>query len=110
MCAKLRYRGLKLSINTQSHRVLTAFNLLRWTQDLESKLHEMDFPFLVIHGSHDTVTDPTVSQTLYEKAGSKDKEFVLLEGRSVERKEERQRERETCLKDMSLMHAPGIIM
>lgn len=37
-------------------------------------------PFLVIHGGDDIVTDPSVSQALYDTAASKDKTFKLYPG------------------------------
>ncbi|PKA51919.1 hypothetical protein AXF42_Ash008148 [Apostasia shenzhenica] len=41
---------------------------------------EVSLPFLVVHGGDDIVTDPTMSQTLYEEAASKDKTFKLYPG------------------------------
>lgn len=37
-------------------------------------------PFLVVHGSEDTVTDPDISKELYEKAQSPDKTLKIYEG------------------------------
>lgn len=38
---------------------------------------QVSIPFLLLHGDADTVTDPAVSKTLYEKSISKDKTFNL---------------------------------
>jgi acylglycerol lipase len=35
---------------------------------------------LILHGAEDKVTDPLVSQYLYEKASSKDKTLKIYEG------------------------------
>lgn len=37
-------------------------------------------PMLILHGAADKVTDPLVSQFLYENAASKDKTLKLYEG------------------------------
>lgn len=34
-------------------------------------------PFIIVHGGDDTVTDPSVSRSLYETASSMDKTFKL---------------------------------
>ena len=41
---------------------------------------QVSAPLLVLHGADDKVTDPKVSQFLYEKASSKDKTLKLYEG------------------------------
>ena len=38
------------------------------------------FALLVQHGSSDRVTDPKLSQALYDEASSKDKSILLYEG------------------------------
>ncbi|KAJ7525666.1 hypothetical protein O6H91_17G061000 [Diphasiastrum complanatum] len=58
-------------------RVKTALELLNASQKLEKNLHEITIPFLVLHGEADTVTDPEVSQALYDSAKSSDKTFTL---------------------------------
>jgi acylglycerol lipase len=40
----------------------------------------MRVPFLVLHGTADSVTDPTASQKLYEESSSSDKSIKLYEG------------------------------
>lgn len=37
----------------------------------------MTLPLLILHGEADTVTDPSVSKALYEKATSSDKKLEL---------------------------------
>lgn len=37
----------------------------------------MTIPLLILHGEADTVTDPSVSKALYEKASSSDKNLKL---------------------------------
>ncbi|KAI4357811.1 hypothetical protein L6164_001735 [Bauhinia variegata] len=61
-------------------RLQTAMELLRATQDIESHVQKVSAPLLIIHGAADRVTDPAVSQFLYENASSKDKILKLYEG------------------------------
>ncbi|CAA6665342.1 unnamed protein product [Spirodela intermedia] len=73
-------------------RLRTAVELLRTTQEIESRLEEVSLPLLILHGEADIVTDPSVSKALYEKARSPDKHLqlykdayhALLEGESDE--------------------------
>ncbi|KAI8557090.1 hypothetical protein RHMOL_Rhmol05G0307600 [Rhododendron molle] len=41
---------------------------------------EVSIPFIIVHGAEDKVTDPSVSNLLYESACSKDKSFKLYPG------------------------------
>ena len=43
-------------------------------------LLQISSPLLILHGAADQVTDPRVSQFLYEKANTKDKTLKLYEG------------------------------
>ncbi|KAL8171184.1 hypothetical protein V2J09_022988 [Rumex salicifolius] len=61
-------------------RLKTAQLLYNITVDLESRLHEVTLPFLVVHGGDDKVTDPAVSKLLYDTSASTDKTFKLYEG------------------------------
>ncbi|KAJ8641658.1 hypothetical protein MRB53_018352 [Persea americana] len=61
-------------------RLGTALELLRTTQAIEHQLEEISLPLLILHGKADTVTDPSVSKALYEKANSSDKKLLLYEG------------------------------
>ncbi|XP_044468912.1 caffeoylshikimate esterase [Mangifera indica] len=58
-------------------RLQTALELLRTTQEIEQQLEKVSLPLLILHGEADTVTDPSVSKALYEKASHKDKKFIL---------------------------------
>lgn len=54
--------------------------LLRVTDELSSRLHEVSISFLVLHGSADEVTDPAVSKALYKEARSEDKTIKIYDG------------------------------
>lgn len=62
---------------TAKPRLATAVTLLNVSNELESRLGEVTIPFLLLHGEADTVTDPSVSKALYQKANSSDKTFKL---------------------------------
>lgn len=61
-------------------RLATARELIDASQFISSHMSEFDAPFLVLHGLADTVTDPTLSQALYDESKSKDKSIRLYEG------------------------------
>ncbi|KAL6977303.1 acylglycerol lipase, partial [Sarracenia purpurea var. burkii] len=61
-------------------RLKTGNELLMASLDLEHRLHEVSFPFLVIHGDDDKVVDSSVSELLYNSASSADKSFKLYPG------------------------------
>ncbi|XP_052730784.1 caffeoylshikimate esterase isoform X2 [Vigna angularis] len=61
-------------------RLKTGMELLSATQEIELQLHKVSAPLLILHGAADKVTDPLVSQFLYEKASSKDKTLKIYEG------------------------------
>ncbi|KNA04586.1 hypothetical protein SOVF_198300 [Spinacia oleracea] len=61
-------------------RLKTAQELFIASIDLESRLHEVTLPFLVLHGGDDKVTDPEISKLLHESATSLDKTFKLYPG------------------------------
>ncbi|XP_019426779.1 PREDICTED: caffeoylshikimate esterase-like [Lupinus angustifolius] len=71
------YNVLSYDDNT---RLKTGIELLKATQDIESQLHKVSAPLLILQGAEDKVTDPLVSQFLYEKASSKDKTVKIYEG------------------------------
>lgn len=54
-------------------RLKTALELLRATDEISSRLHEVSLPLLILHGERDIVTDPSVSKALHEQAQSTDK-------------------------------------
>lgn len=61
-------------------RLTTARELLHTTSAITSQLDSFDVPFLVQHGKMDKVTDPKLSQALYNEAKSKDKTIKLYDG------------------------------
>ncbi|CAA0841031.1 alpha/beta-Hydrolases superfamily protein [Striga hermonthica] len=61
-------------------RLQTAHQLFKVSMDLETRLHGVSLPFIVLHGEDDKVTDPSVSRVLYESARSSDKTFKLYPG------------------------------
>ncbi|XP_009629754.1 caffeoylshikimate esterase-like isoform X2 [Nicotiana tomentosiformis] len=60
-------------------RLRTAVELLHITQEIEKQLDKVSLPLLILHGKNDTVTDPSISKALYEKASSSDKKLTLYE-------------------------------
>ncbi|XP_002977997.2 caffeoylshikimate esterase isoform X1 [Selaginella moellendorffii] len=61
-------------------RLRTAVEMLYTSLNLECQLHEVKLPFLVLHGENDVVTDPAISQELYDSAGSLDKAIKIYPG------------------------------
>jgi len=60
-------------------RLATARELIQVTQRISSSLSEFDAPFIVLHGKADKVTDPALSQALYDESKSKDKSIRLYD-------------------------------
>ncbi|KAJ4972753.1 hypothetical protein NE237_005927 [Protea cynaroides] len=67
-------------VYTGSIRIRTGTEILRITAYLQQNLRKLCVPFLVLHGTADTMTDPEASQKLYEEASSSDKSIKLYEG------------------------------
>ncbi|XP_048227983.1 monoglyceride lipase [Ricinus communis] len=67
-------------VYTGAIRIRTGYEILRITTYLQRNLSRLRVPFLVLHGTADTVTDPEASQKLYDEASSTDKTIKLLEG------------------------------
>ncbi|KAG0464712.1 hypothetical protein HPP92_018876 [Vanilla planifolia] len=61
-------------------RLQTAKELLMVSTYIENNIDQISLPFLVVHGGGDVVTDPSVSQALYDSAASTDKTFKLYPG------------------------------
>lgn len=61
-------------------RLKTGLELLNVTADLEQRLNEVTFPFLIVHGEADVVTDLAVSKALYQDASSFDKAMITYPG------------------------------
>ncbi|KVE52590.1 hypothetical protein Ccrd_023959 [Cynara cardunculus var. scolymus] len=75
----MQIRGNKL-IYQEKPRIKTALELLRTSMALQHSLCQVTFPFFVLHGEADTVTDPQVSKALYNEASSDDKTIKLYPG------------------------------
>ncbi|GLT55888.1 hypothetical protein SLA2020_289730 [Shorea laevis] len=67
-------------VYTGAIRVRTGYEILQITSFLQQNLQRLRVPFLVLHGTADTITDPKASQKLYEEASSTDKTIELYEG------------------------------
>lgn len=52
----------------------------RVSDTLSTSLKDFKAPFIVQHGLSDVVTDPSLSQALYDESPSKDKTIKLYEG------------------------------
>jgi len=65
---------------TGSIRVKTGYEILRIASHLQQNLNKVKVPFLVMHGTADTVTDPNASKRLYDEASSSDKSIKLFDG------------------------------
>ncbi|GAB2292738.1 hypothetical protein Dimus_026974 [Dionaea muscipula] len=67
-------------VYTGAIRVKTGYEILQITTYLQQNLSRLRVPFLILHGSADTVTDPGASQRLYLEASSVDKTVKLYQG------------------------------
>ncbi|CAL9128886.1 unnamed protein product [Musa textilis] len=67
----LRYRG--------KARLRTALEIIRTTREIEQRLEEVCLPLLILQGEFDSVTDPSGSKALHEKASCTDKKLCLYE-------------------------------
>jgi acylglycerol lipase len=61
-------------------RARTGNEILRLGAHLLQNLNRIKVPFLVMHGTADTVTDPKGTQKLYNEASSSDKSIKLYDG------------------------------
>ncbi|CAN8292638.1 unnamed protein product [Cochlearia groenlandica] len=61
-------------------RARTGYEILRLGSHLLKNLKKVKVPFLVLHGTADTVTDPKGTQRLYDEASSSDKSIKLFDG------------------------------
>lgn len=66
---------ISFSVFTYAIIVISSKKNIEW---LSVQL-QVSAPLLILHGAADRVTDPLVSQFLYEKASSKDKTLKLYE-------------------------------
>ncbi|KAL7001140.1 acylglycerol lipase [Sarracenia purpurea var. burkii] len=60
-------------------RLKTAVELLKTAKYVESHVQKVSSPLLILHGAADKVTDPLVSQFLYDKASSRDKTLKIYD-------------------------------
>ncbi|KAL1214309.1 Caffeoylshikimate esterase [Cardamine amara subsp. amara] len=67
-------------VYTGSIRARTGYEILRLGSHLLQNLNRIKVPFLVLHGTADTVTDPKGTQRLYDEASSSDKSIELFDG------------------------------
>lgn len=67
-------------VYTGSIRGRTGYEILRIASFLQQNAARLRVPFLVLHGTADTVTDPEGSLKLYQEASSADKTIRLYEG------------------------------
>ncbi|XP_057759223.1 uncharacterized protein LOC130979715 [Arachis stenosperma] len=61
-------------------RARTGYEIVRITSYLQQNLRRIRVPFIVLHGTADSVTDPGASLRFYEEASSSDKTIKLYEG------------------------------
>ncbi|KAL3936963.1 MAG: hypothetical protein SGARI_002337 [Bacillariaceae sp.] len=78
--AKRKLQTRHPAIYSRMPRLATAREMLDITKRISESLSLFDAPFLVQHGLADRVTDPKLSQALYDEASSKDKSIKLYEG------------------------------
>ncbi|GAB4850608.1 hypothetical protein Ancab_029917 [Ancistrocladus abbreviatus] len=67
-------------VYTGSLRVRTGYEILRISTYLQQNLIRLRVPFLLLHGTADTITDPAASERLYQEASSADKMIKLYPG------------------------------
>ncbi|KAI5083393.1 hypothetical protein GOP47_0003136 [Adiantum capillus-veneris] len=85
--ADLAFRDVKKRIQTAYNvtgykdppRLRTALEMLRATDEISSRLHEISLPLLILHGACDVITDPSVSKALYEQSRSLDKTLRIYD-------------------------------
>ncbi|KYQ89470.1 putative phospholipase [Tieghemostelium lacteum] len=58
-------------------RLATGLAILKVTDYLQSRLHDVTVPLIVLHGSLDKVTSPAVSEQLYNQSSSVDKTIKI---------------------------------
>ncbi|XP_075485375.1 caffeoylshikimate esterase-like [Primulina tabacum] len=61
-------------------RAATAQELMRVCREVQGKFHEVDVPFLIVHGGEDIVCDPACAEELHNLASSKDKTLKIYPG------------------------------
>ncbi len=61
-------------------RIRTAVEMLRAGEDARKRLDQIRLPLLAMHGANDTLTYPSGTQALYDRASSEDKTLKLWPG------------------------------
>jgi len=70
----LSFRGLKARLGSAKE---LAFTFPEW---MEKHMKQVENPFLILHGTEDKITDPAISQKLYDEASAADKDIKLYDG------------------------------
>lgn len=65
---------------TGKMRLATGYALLQTTVVLQERLHEVNTPFFVLHGTADTIVAPDASEELHSRATTTDKAIKMYEG------------------------------
>jgi len=58
----------------------TAFVLKAFCDHIEKEMDKVKLPIFIMHGENDKVTDPAMSQLLYDKCSSKEKKIKVFKG------------------------------
>jgi acylglycerol lipase len=58
----------------------TGAELIKTMRELPPRMHEIELPLLIMHGTADRLSDPEGSRMLFGQSGSKDKVLKLYEG------------------------------
>ena len=74
-------------------RARTGAEMLKASEEVRGRLHTLTDPFLVFHGTADTLASPEWSERLYEGAASDDKTLKLYDGLYHETFNEPEKER-----------------
>mmetsp|Transcript_23017 Transcript_23017/g.39555 ORF Transcript_23017/g.39555 Transcript_23017/m.39555 type:complete len:431 (+) Transcript_23017:190-1482(+) len=61
-------------------RARTGYELIKTADNIQANMHTITVPFLVMHGTADSTTDPEGSKSLYRMAASHDKAIRLYNG------------------------------
>eukprot|EP00929_Paragymnodinium_shiwhaense_P021492 TRINITY_DN14007_c0_g1_i2.p1 TRINITY_DN14007_c0_g1~~TRINITY_DN14007_c0_g1_i2.p1 ORF type:complete len:315 (+),score=38.40 TRINITY_DN14007_c0_g1_i2:77-1021(+) len=71
----------KLGMQSKPARIATAYEFaFRWPEWVDDNIASLKTPFLVLHGDADKVTDPKLSQRLYDQANATDKQIRIYPG------------------------------
>jgi len=62
-----------------NHRLNTCREMIKISDWIDENGHLLETPILIFHGLKDTITNPLITKTIFDKMISKDKELNLLE-------------------------------